>query len=198
MSTNNYFEKNKTQLELLKEIIKQSSDRVLSDEPDELFSTNVNFFVKSYLISICTYLESYLQEVAFELAKGICERANSANIPHNFLYWMTAKEIKEKDLKFTNATFKITKEKISDELSGNPYKTIRLFRFLGINLSSEVEFTNKKDLVNALVNKRNQIVHHNNSANDISFNDLLHNIELVVSYMNIIQQCVDSVRKDAP
>ncbi len=196
MSTNDFFEKNKSQLELLKEIIKESSDRVLSDEPDELFSTNVNFFVKSYLISICTYLESYLQEISFELAKGICERANSANIPHNFLYWMTVKEIKEKDLKFTAATFNITKEKISDELSGNPYKTIKLFRFLGINLSNEAEFTNKKDAVNALVNKRNQIVHHNNAANDVSFNDLLHSIDLVVSYMEIIKQCVDGVRRN--
>lgn len=188
MSNNTLFEKYRDLLGSLKCIVKTSQDRVISDDSDILFAENVNFFVKSYLISACTYLEAYLQDTAFDLAKKICARANSAQIPHNFLYWQTTKEVKEKELKFTDAIFNLTKQEISDEISANPYKTIKLFRFLGIDLLGEDGFAKNKDFINSVVVKRNNIVHHNDAANDVSFNDIEKYIDVFVDYMFAIQK----------
>ncbi|MFM0276376.1 HEPN domain-containing protein [Paraburkholderia aspalathi] len=188
MSDNNLFDRYRQLLGSLKFIVRSSQDRVIKDEPDILFAENVNFFVKSYLISTCTYLEAYLQDTAFDLAKEICARANSARIPHNFLYWQTAKEVKEKELKFAEAAFSLTKQEISDEISANPYRTIKLFRFLGIDLSEEEGFNKNKDFINAVVVKRNNIVHHNDAANDISFSDIEKYIDVFVDYMLAIQK----------
>lgn len=188
MPANNIFDRYRELLESLKSIVRNSKDRVIGDEPDILFAENVNFFVKSYLISTCTYLEAYLQDVAYDLAKAICVRANSARIPHNFLYWQTTKEVKEKELKFAEAVFNLSKKDIAEEISANPYRTIKLFRFLGIDLSEDEEFKKNKDIINAVVIKRNNIVHHNDAANDISFSDIEKYIDVFVDYMVAIKK----------
>ncbi|WP_198385505.1 HEPN domain-containing protein [Burkholderia ubonensis] len=188
MSTNTLFDRYRELLWSLKFIVKTSQDRVIRDEPDILFTENVNFFVKSYLISTCTYLEAYLQDTAFDLARKICVRANSARIPHNFLYWQTTKEVKEKELKFAEAVFNLTKQEVSDEISANPYRTIKLFRFLGIDLTEEEGFNKNKDFINTVVVKRNNIVHHNDAANDVSFSDVEKYIDVFVDYMLAIQK----------
>ncbi|KIH77310.1 hypothetical protein SAMN05660860_02086 [Geoalkalibacter ferrihydriticus] len=174
----------------LKAIIGISQERVINDVPDDLFSNNVNFFVKSYLINVCTYLEAYLQDVAFDHANKINNRVKSACVPYNFLYWKVSKEVKEKDLKFSDAEFNIVKKEISEDISGNPYKTIKLFRLLGVDLSIEKQFQYNKDLVNSVVVKRNNIIHHNDSANDISFTDILSYIDVVLVYMKSIEQAL--------
>ncbi|WP_157649478.1 HEPN domain-containing protein [Burkholderia ubonensis] len=188
MSTNTLFDRYRELLWSLKFIVRTSQDRVIRDEPDMLFTENVNFFVKSYLISTCTYLEAYLQDTAFDLARKICARANSARIPHNFLYWKTTKEVKEKELKFAEAVFNLTKQEVSDEISANPYRTIKLFRFLGIDLTEEEGFNKNKDFINTVVVKRNNIVHHNDAANDVSFSDVEKYIDVFVDYMLAIQK----------
>jgi len=188
MQSNDLFERYRTLLVALKEIVKVSQDRVLSDDFDELFSENVNYFVKSYLISTCTYLEAYLQDLAFDLSQAICARINAACLPQNFLYWRTAKEIKEKELKFADVNWSLSKKEVADELSANPYRTIKLFKFLGVDLSREVGFRDNKDLVAAIVNKRNNIVHHNDVANDVSFSDVMSYIEIFITYMHAIKR----------
>ncbi len=188
MPTNDVFDRYRDLLESLKRIVRSTQDRVIGHEPDSLFTENVNFFVKSYLISTCTYLEAYLQDVAFDLAKDICVRANSARIPHNFLYWQTRSEVKEKELKFAEAVFNLSKKTIAEEISANPYKTIKVFRLLGIDLLDEEGFNSNKDIINAVVTKRNNIVHHNDSANDISFNDIETYIDVFVGYMLAIRK----------
>lgn len=175
----------------LREIIISSENRVLSDEPDEIFSSNVNFFVKSYLINICTYLEAYLQDIAHEHTSRVSERLKEAKIPHNFLYWKLAKEVKDKDLAFEDAAYSVNKKEISDIISGNPYKSIKAFRLIGVDLSSDDKFTEHKDLVNSVVNKRNNIIHHNDDASDISFNDLLSHIDIFLEYMASIYGILD-------
>lgn len=188
MSTNIPFQRYKELLTSLKDIVRASQDRVLSDELDTLFTENVNFFVKSYLVSTCTYLEAYLQDIAFNLAKEICTRVDSAKIPHNFLYWKTTKEVKEKELKFGEASFNLTKQEISDEISANPYRTIKLFKLLGIDLLGEEGFNKSKDVVNSVVVKRNNIIHHNDAASDVSFSDIERYIDVFVDYMLAIQK----------
>jgi len=48
-----------------------------------------------------------------------------------------------------------------------------LFRYIGIDLQANVDFNRYKDIVGAVVTKRNNIIHHNESAADISLSDLL-------------------------
>lgn len=177
------YEKYEALLGTLKEIIEQSQERVLCDEPDTIFSDNVNFFVKSYLINICTYLEAYLQDIAFEYSRKVSERLKQAKIPHNFLYGKLAKDVKEKELEYVDASYNYSKKDLSDVISGNPYKTINAFRLIGIDLSSSEKFVEHKNLVGTIVNKRNNIIHHNDEASDISFSDLLVHIDVFLEYM---------------
>ena len=179
-------------LKTLKEIIEQSQARVLGEEPDNIFSDNVNFFVKSYLINICTYLEAYLQDIAFEHSCRVSKRLKQAKIPHNFLYGKLAKDIKEKELEYVDASYNYNKKELSDIISGNPYKTIYAFRLIGIDLSSSEKFVEHKNLVGTIVNKRNNIIHHNDEASDISFSDLLVNIDVFLEYMLSIEQLLNA------
>ncbi|WP_138411442.1 hypothetical protein [Stutzerimonas nosocomialis] len=64
MEEDEIFSKFKKQYDALSEIIHESQRRTVTDEPDQLFVNNLNFFTKAYLINICTYLEAFLQELA--------------------------------------------------------------------------------------------------------------------------------------
>ncbi len=186
------YEKYEALLGTLKEIIEQSQARVLCDEPDTIFSDNVNFFVKLYLINICTYLEAYLQDIAFEHSRKVTERLKQAKIPHNFLYGKLTKDIKEKELEYADASYSYSKKDLSDVISGNPYKTINAFRLIGIDLSSSEKFVEHKNLVGTIVNKRNNVIHHNDDASDISFSDLLVHIDVFLEYMLSIEQLLSA------
>jgi RiboL-PSP-HEPN len=175
----------------LKVIIESSEMRVIGDEPDELFLDNINLFVKSYLILICTYLEAYLQDIAFAYVKELNSRLRSADIPHNFVHWRLVKDVKSKDLYFKNIDLSISKQDVSDNLSANPYKTIKLFEYLGIDLNSQEGFSGNKNIVNSIVTKRNNIIHHNDTAMDISFSDLKNYIDIFLIYIKSIDEAVD-------
>ncbi len=177
----------------LKDIIRSSENRVVCDNPDELFIDNINFFVKSYLISICTYLEAYLQDIAYQYVQSINQRISKASIPNNYVLWRMLKEVKQKELNYQEFNIEITRKELSDNLSGNPYKTISLFRYLGIDLVSEEEFQRCKSLVNSVVIKRNNIIHHNDRAMDISFSDLFHYIDAFLMYMKAVDKSVSKI-----
>lgn len=192
MEFNDLYQKYEIQLLSLKAIVTQSQDRVLQEDPDELFSSNINFFVKSYLITTCTYLEAYLQDLAFEHATRLHNRLKEAKVPHNFIYWKLSKEVKEKELNFSDAEYKATKKDISDIISGNPYKTIKAFQYIGVDLNSNENFTAHKDQIHSIVDKRNSIIHHNDEASDITFSDLHTNIDTVLLYMKAIESTLSA------
>ena len=175
----------------LRKIIQESEKRCLESEPDKLFSDNVNFYVKSYMISICTYLEAYLQDIAYWHSDEINSRLRKSCIPHNFIYWKLVKETKDKELKFEDANLPVTKSDISDKLSANPYKTIKMFSLLGVDLCKSKEFQENKELVGFVVAKRNNIIHHNDKAMDVSFSDLLSYIDAFLRYMKSIDVAVN-------
>lgn len=161
-------------------VVKVSERRVIDEDPDDLFVGNVNFFVKSYMINVCTYLEAYLQDLAFLYASEINRRIIEAKVPHNYIVWgVSSKEVKDKDLKFEDANYSLTKKNISDEISPNPYRTIKLFKKLGINLAEDSDFNIHREKVEALVVKRNNIIHHNDNAIDVSFSDIISGIQMV-------------------
>lgn len=184
------FEKYEKLFDDLLVIVNSSEQRVLADTPDEIFSNNVNFFVKSYMINICTYLEAYLQDLAYEHAKEINQKIKLAKIPHNFIYWNVSRDPKEKDFEFRCADYPLEKKEISDGISANPYKTVKAYKILGIDLSTADGFKENKDLISTVVNKRNNIIHHNDSAMDISFSDLSSNIKIFKIYMAAIRDTV--------
>lgn len=173
----------------LKEIIKETEKNIIVNE-NEFFNRNINFFVKSYLITLCTYLESYLTEAATWHCEKINNRIKSACLPHNYLVWRIKKDFKDKDLRYSDADLKVEKSEISDGLSGNPYKTIKAFSYLGINLTSSNDFNANKDVVNSIVTKRNNIIHHNDNANDISLSDINGYIDLFLKYMEAIDKVI--------
>ncbi|MEA5418000.1 HEPN domain-containing protein [Spirulina sp. CCNP1310] len=194
MQDDDFYLKYKMLLDNLKIIILSSNNRVLQNNIDPLFSENINFFVKAYLVSACTYLEAYLQDIAFDFSQEICGRINSSKTPHNFLYWRISKEVKDKDLKFAFAEINLSRKDISEEISANPYKTIKLFKLLGIDLFQSQVFVDNKDVIATVVNKRNNVIHHNDSANDISFSDVAQYIDIFIKYMEAINEVVKQAK----
>ena len=102
------------------------------------------------------------------------------------------KDIKEKELEYVDASYAYTKKELSDIISGNPYKTINAFRLIGIDLGSSEKFVEHKSLVGTIVNKRNNIIHHNDEASDISFSDLLVHIDVFLEYMLSIESLLSA------
>lgn len=179
----------------LKEIVNETEQNTLLEEND-FFNKNINFFVKSYLITLCTYLESYLSEAAEWHCDRINNKLKAASLPHNFLLWRVKKEFKDKELKYIDADLKVGKGEISDSLSGNPYKTIKIFSYLGLNLIGSADFNSNKDVINSIVTKRNNIIHHNDDANDISLLDIKGYIDIFINYMQIIDNIICKNNED--
>lgn len=194
MQDHDFYLKYKMLLDNLKIIIVSSNDRVLQNNINPLFSENINFFVKAYLVSACTYLEAYLQDIAFDFSQEICGRINLSKTPHNFLYWRMSKEVKDKDLKFALAEINLSRKDISEGISANPYKTIKLFKLLGVDLFKSQVFVDNKDVIATVVNKRNNVIHHNDSANDISFSDVAQYIDIFIKYMEAINEVVKQAK----
>jgi hypothetical protein len=57
-------------------------------------------------------------------------------------------------------------------------------------LNSDDKFNEHKELINSIVNKRNNIIHHNDDASDISFSDLIANVDVFLEYMSSIDKLI--------
>jgi len=174
----------------LKAVVVASEARVLQPIPDPIFIDNLNFFTKAYLISLCTCLEAFLQDLAFSHVRQIENRIALAKIPHNVVRWSVSKDLKEKEMEFRHFTLSTSRQDLADELSGNPGKTIGLFKRVGIDLKSSEDFRLLKDVVGAVVAKRNNIIHHNDSATDVSLSDVISFADQFLRYMGAIAACV--------
>jgi hypothetical protein len=194
VTKNETFQKYETLFFDLKLIIVESERRVLLQQPDELFLGNVNFFVKSYLISVCSYLEAMLQDLVFIQTKDINTRLLAANVPNNYMLWRIADNIKDKDKRwgYQTANLNVSKKEVSDNLSASPYRTLKLFQKLGIDLGKNEIFDSNKDLVNTIVGKRNSIIHHNDRAASVSFGDLVIYIDTIIKYTKAITQSMET------
>lgn len=180
-------------IERLKEIISISEHRITQESPDPLLLDNVNFFTKAYLISLCTYLEAFLQDVAFSHISRVQSRLAAARVPHNVVHWaVLANGVKDGSLAFRDFALPLSRKDLADELSGNPGKTIVLFRKIGVDLRSSAMFNGQKDIVGSIVTKRNNIIHHNNSAADVSMKDLRKYADEFLVYMRAIEEAASS------
>jgi len=157
----------------LKEIVKESKKRAISDPPDNLILSNLNFYSKAYLISLCTYLEAFLQDLAAAYVDQVSERIAAAKIPGNMVRWSIQRDTKEKEYEFEFFRLPLTREDLEGEISGNPGRTISIFKKIGIDLASDPDFQNTKSVVGAVVEKRNRIIHKNDEAADLSLDDII-------------------------
>lgn len=193
MNNQDIHDKYVTLFDKLKAIIKETQNRIIYPTiKDSFFEDNVNFFVKSFLISICAYLESYLKEIAFNRIYVINIKLSTISIPRNLVQWelLRPKEIKDNDLRFEDFKISIKEKDLDEYISGNPYRTIALFKKIGIDLNVIDSFVSKKDIINSIVVKRNNVVHHNSHANDVSMADLMTYIDNIIDYMDSITQAV--------
>ena len=162
------------QFQKLNLVVSESSARALQDPPDALFYEHQNVFIKSYLVSACSILEAYIQDLATAYLDIIQSRINSANLPHNLVVW--AADHQKAKLNFKKFEAKKSKKDISKTLSPNFWKTMKSFERLGVDLSSP-DIASFKEYITNTVEKRNSIVHHNDDALDLSFSDVTRAID---------------------
>lgn len=178
----------KSQLDNLKEIVTKVNLTSITEEPDEFFVENINFFTKSFLVNLCAYLESFLKDITFSCIESINENIEESKIPYNLILWALnyKKDIKEKDFQFGNLKIGIKKKDLDDHISGNPYRTVKLFRNIGLDIESYQEFNDRKEAINMIVNKRNKVLHYNDNASDLSLTDIIDYIGQVNDYMKLL------------
>ncbi len=177
-------------IEALKLIILESKRRVIDEPPDHLFEANQNFFVKAYLISLCTYLEAFLQDLAISHVESAKERIANAQVPHNMVRWSIQRDTKDKDFTFVDFSLPLARTDIESELSGNPGKTIALFKKIGIDLPSSTDFESVKSIIGSVVTKRNRIIHQNDNAADLTLDDISGYADQFLLYMRAIHDLV--------
>ena len=192
MDNTTHKETYKTQLEKLKEIIEIANSRIVEETPDEFFQNNANFFSKSFLVVMCAYLESYLKDALMVIIDDANNKLLQNKLPHNLIKWSLniEKELKEGDYKFEDFKIPIKKKELDDFISGNPFRTKDLFKKLGINLDNDSLFNSQKERINAIVVKRNKILHHNDDASDVSNTDLIENITAINEYISNIDRVI--------
>lgn len=114
---------------------------------------------------------------------------NSANLPYNFVAWILSHE--KAKLSYKKLEANKGKKEISDMISPNYWKTMKAFERVGIDLSKS-NVSKYKDFIAATVEKRNKIVHHNDHASDVSFNDIVTAIDEFKSYTKCLFDAVSS------
>ena len=159
-----------------------------------LITDNVNFFTKSFLISVCAHLEMCVKEIVFELAKNIDKRLLSAAIPASIVEWRLNQK-KKNDSAVKSKNFlgvNMTKKEVDDLVSGNVYKTKDALAIVGVELEREKDQWNSwREEIQAIVTKRNNIVHHNDDASDISLGDIRKYIGSIIDYIEfIVAECL--------
>ncbi len=188
----NIFEINKVFLanvRSLQSLIGEVQTTVTNSPFDGFCATHINFLTKSFLINLCCSVELFLKDLVTERIRHYDEILKLARIPHNIFQWSEWSEAgkpKEKNLNYAEFRLKIDGKRVDSVISPNPFKTIECFQLIGIDLLKYEKVKNNKELINSLVQKRNKIIHYNDSATDISLGDVLQFINTSVEYSQAI------------
>lgn len=154
----------------------------------KLITDNVNFFTKSFLITLCAQLETCIKDVLYAVACDIDTRLQEAVIPEALLDWRYKAKKNEKQ-PIRAFSVKMTKKEIDDVVSGNVYKTKDSLLIVGVDLAFDTaQWETWKDLIQSIVTRRNNIVHHDDDASDLSFGDIRLYINSVKEYLNFISE----------
>ena len=173
----------------------ETENKVICDNPDSFITKNVNFFTKSFMITLCAYLESFLKDITMTVVDNTNQKLAISKIAYNLVKWSVLKkkelgELNDNELNFEDLKIKITKKELDDFISGSPYKTEKLFKKIGIKLHEDSTYLRQKEKIISIVEKRNKIVHHNDSASDISFSDIRSNIIVINEYMENLNKLI--------
>jgi hypothetical protein len=152
-----------------------------------LIRNNVNFFTKSFLLTLCASLETCIKDVIYSFVIDFENKLTHAAIPLNIVDWkFNSKNKKNQDFTVTkNFKLGMSKKDVDDLVSGNVYRTKDAFLLVGVNLSCE-GWETWKELIQSIVTRRNNIVHHNDEASDLSFGDIKNYIQHVIRYLDFI------------
>jgi RiboL-PSP-HEPN len=180
------------QFAALREVVVESNRRSVREPADDLFFNNQNVFIKSYVVSACSILEVYIQEIAAAHFSKLCVRVQNANIPHNLMIWNAFGDTKSKEFEYKLFEVTVSENQLRETISGNFEKTVRAFKFVGIDLLSSEEFCRNKDFVASFVEKRNNIIHHNDAASDLTLTDVVTAIDVILEYVRTITDIVSS------
>lgn len=89
----------------------------------------------------------------------------------------------------------MTKKEIDDLVSGNVYRTKDTLALIGVELSlDKAAWDAWKESIQAIVTRRNKIVHHNDDASDISLGDIRGFIISIINYIEFIITACNSQR----
>lgn len=173
-------------------IVNETTSRLLSDNSDKLISDNINFFTKSFLVLMCTYLESYLKDVLMLIINETNSKLRKSKIPHNLIKWSvdSNRTFKEKDYKFENYKLELNRDNLDKFISGNPYRTKDLFQKFGIEIHKNDKFNFQIEFIQSIVTKRNKVIHYNDDASDVSNSDLINYIENIKEYIRNIDEII--------
>lgn len=165
-------------------------------DSNSFFSKHVNFFTKAFIVTLCAYLESYLKDALMVVIDETNNRLDKNPVPYNLVKWSLSSTSEKNDkkreekLRFENFTINIKKKELDEFISGNPYRTESLFKNFGIDLGGDTTFQGQKDKLNAIVGKRNSIIHHNDEASDITFLDIVEHIDFSIEYIENIDRLI--------
>lgn len=175
-------------------VMVEATERKILDS-DGFFSSHANFFTKSFIVTMCAYLESYLKDALMVIIAEMNNRLDTNRIPYNLVKWSLSsdtdkRQLKDKEFQFKNLTIDIKKRDLDEFISGNPYRTESLFKNFGIDLGQDATFKQQKDRLNSIIGKRNSIVHHNDEASDISLLDIVEQIDFFIEYIENIDRLI--------
>lgn len=174
----------------LKVMVEATEKKIL--DSDDFFSNHANFFTKSFIVTMCAYLESYLKDALMIVIVEMNNRLDKNRIPYNLVQWSISsdkRELKNSELN-KNFSINIKNKELDEFISGNPYRTESLFKNFGIDLGGDTTFQGQKDKLNTIVGKRNSIIHHNDEASDITFLDIVGYIDFSIDYIKNIDRLI--------
>jgi len=172
-------------LDDLAKLISVTHQKAIATDPDMYIVDNINFLSKSFVVIMCIYLETYLKDAISLVIEETNKKLKKVSIPHNLVRWGLdpKKEFSDKDYLFKPFEIKIDAKSIDDNISGNFWRTRATFSKIGIKLDNNPNYLNYENRVSTIIAKRNNIVHYNDDASDMSFNDIVTQIKFIQEYM---------------
>lgn len=185
----------------LEKTVSDCNNIMISDDPTTFVYDNANFLTKSFLIALCGYLESYLKDVLEILIIDYNDRIKDESYPYNLIRWSIENKdksdskvqtlLEQKKTRFEDLEIKLKKRDLDSFISGNPFRTQELFKMFGFDFKTNIKFNESKENINLIVTKRNNILHHNDDASDISNSDILIYVEEIKKYSKNIDELIE-------
>lgn len=196
--TSSALQKYLDQLQGLFDVSTESARRFIVE--DRLFVAHVNLFVKSYIITLCSILESYLKEEVLSFVDEVSQLIDGLALSKNIIVWGIAPHndaLYEKQVGrgIQPLRLGIDDNVVDDSVSGNVDRTIKAFRRCGIDITKCKEFSALKTVISNIVTKRNSVVHHSIRATDFTYNDIANWTLQIKTYIEGISSFVNIARR---